>query len=135
MTSRESNTRFERALTELQVNWLIAPVGVAEAGAWRYAFIYESVTNVWPKLAAQAERITRREARAKILDLYLASVGAVTAAQAHKLLHWPKADLQAAFAALVDTGEAREVDAIGATAGPWWVSAALLAAPARSSAS
>lgn len=135
MTSRESNTRFERALTELQANWLIAPVGVAEAGAWRYAFIYDSVTNIWPKLAARAEKITRRDARSRILELYLTSVGATTPAQALKLLHWPKADLQAAFGDLVDAGVAREIDAIGSTAGPWWIIATLVASDARSSGS
>ncbi len=126
MTSRESNTRFERALTELQVNWLIAPAAVAKAGAWRYAFVYESVVKLWPGLAAQAEKITRRAARATLLDLFLRSVGAATPAQAQKLFRWPKSDVSSAALDLMEVGAAREVASLGALAGPLWVTAKLV---------
>lgn len=126
MTSRDSNTRFERALTELQTHWLIAPAAVAQAGAWRYAFVYESVVKLWPDLAGQAEKITRREARRHILDLYLRSVGASTATQAHKLLRWPKSDVLSAGQDLLSVGSAIEVETIGSQSGPWWITADLV---------
>jgi hypothetical protein len=128
LTSRESNTRFERALVELQSNWLIAPAAVAQAGAWRYAFVYESVVGLWPNLAGQAEKITRRQARATLLDLYLKSVGAATPAQVHKLFRWAKSDIESAVRDLVDSGAVQEAPSLGSTAGPWWISAALLKA-------
>jgi hypothetical protein len=43
MTSKESDSRFNRAITDLQVDFKIVPVGVAQAGAWNYAFIYEVI--------------------------------------------------------------------------------------------
>lgn len=126
MTSRDSNTRFERALTELQTHWLIAPAAVAQAGAWRYAFVYESVVKLWPDLAGQAEKITRREARRHVLDLYLRSVGASTVAQAHKLLRWPKTDVLSAAQDLLSVGNAIEVETIGTQTGPWWIASDLV---------
>lgn len=128
LTSRESNTRFERALVELQTNWLIAPAAVAQAGAWRYAFVYESVVKLWPDLAGLAEKITRRQARATLLDLYLKSVGAATPAQVHKLFRWAKTDIQSAAHDLVESGNAFETASLGSTDGPWWITAALLKA-------
>ncbi len=126
MTSRDSNTRFERALTELQSQWLIAPAAVAQAGAWRYAFVYDIVVRLWPDLAAKAETFTRREARSRLLECYLRSVGAATPAQAHKLLRWPKSDVHSAGQDLIAAGAAQEVGALGSQPGPWWVSADLL---------
>ena len=41
MTSSSSNSPFERAMVELQRDFRILPVGVAQTGAWRYSFIYE----------------------------------------------------------------------------------------------
>jgi len=41
MAAESSKARFEKALTDLQKGLKILPVGVAEAGAWRYAFVYE----------------------------------------------------------------------------------------------
>jgi len=43
LSSKESKYRFERALLELQADMKILPTGVAEAGAWNYAFIYDIV--------------------------------------------------------------------------------------------
>lgn len=126
MTSRDSNTRFERALTELQTHWLIAPAAVAQAGAWRYAFVYESVVKLWPDLAGRAEAITRREARRHILDLYLQSVGAATPGQAHKLLRWTKSDVLSAGQDLATGGRATEIDTLGSQPGPWWVNVDLV---------
>ncbi|MBL8055089.1 MAG: hypothetical protein JNK29_00250, partial [Anaerolineales bacterium] len=69
LTSRESNTRFERALTELQTSLNILPVGVAQAGAWRYAFIYDIVARYYPDLPAQAGALQRGAARLRLADL------------------------------------------------------------------
>ncbi|BCX05348.1 MAG: hypothetical protein KatS3mg053_3286 [Candidatus Roseilinea sp.] len=66
--------RFDKALTELQVGLKVLPVGVAEAGAWRYAFIYEIVSRWFPDLPARARAITRGEARATILARHLFNV-------------------------------------------------------------
>jgi hypothetical protein len=48
MASPESDARFNRALTELQADFKVLPVGVTQAGAWRYAFAYDLVTRHFP---------------------------------------------------------------------------------------
>jgi hypothetical protein len=104
MTGKASNSPFERGLTNLQRDFKILPVGIAEAGAWRYSFIYDLVQRHYPDLPEQARSIKRGEARQKLLSLYFASMGAATAAGARKILQWPKKDLDRALTALVDKG-------------------------------
>jgi len=41
LSSEAAKARFDHALVELQRGLWVVPIGVAEAGAWRYAFIYE----------------------------------------------------------------------------------------------
>ena len=38
LSSEANKPRFEKALTELQTGLKVLPVGIAPAGAWRYAF-------------------------------------------------------------------------------------------------
>jgi hypothetical protein len=46
LTSRDSESRFAKALTDLQVDFKIMPVGVVDAGAWHYsAYISSQGTN------------------------------------------------------------------------------------------
>jgi hypothetical protein len=108
MTTKASNSPFERGLTQLQRDFKIMPVGVAAAGAWRYSFIYDAVHRVYPELLERARVIGRKEARLKLVGLYLHSVGAATEADIRKLFQWPPADVQRTLAALVESGEIGE---------------------------
>jgi hypothetical protein len=56
MSAESTKSRFERALVELQVGLKVLPVGVAEAGTWRYAFVYEIVQMMHPQLASTRAR-------------------------------------------------------------------------------
>jgi hypothetical protein len=71
LKSRENKSRFDKALADLQAGLKVLPVGVAEAGAWRYAFIYEILPRWLPDVPAKAGNITRSQARQAILDQYL----------------------------------------------------------------
>lgn len=104
MTSAASNSPFERALTHLQRDFKILPVGVAQTGAWRYSFIFECVHRWYPDLPGQARAISRRTARMRLLAAYLHSVGAATTAEMRKVFQWKPADLQAALDELAATG-------------------------------
>lgn len=119
MTSKESNTRFEKALVELQAGLKILPMGVAQAGAWKYSFIYEIVDRYYPDLVERAGKIARAVARQHLLALYLASVGAATERDAQKLFHWPPSDIQHASAALLEQGGAVRVDTVANQKGAW----------------
>jgi hypothetical protein len=104
MTSRESNTRFERALADLQADFKIVPVGVTEAGAWHYSFAYNVVHRVYPDLIEQARFIGELDARQKLVELYFRSVGAAQGREVVKLFGWSPADVQQAIDRLVKVG-------------------------------
>ena len=69
-------SEFNKGLEQLQSDFKILPIGVSEAGAWRYSHIYEIVTRHFPDLPEQARTISESQARTKLLELYFASVGA-----------------------------------------------------------
>ncbi len=94
-------SEFNKALEILQADFKILPVGVSEAGAWKYSFIYEIVPRHYPDLPEQARRIGEREAREKLLELYFESVGAARAGDAVKLFGWKKELVGRAIAGLV----------------------------------
>jgi len=126
LAGKESNTRFERALNELQMGLKILPVGVAEAGSWRYAFVYELVDRWYPLLAAKARPIGRGEARAHLLDLYLQSVGAATESQIARLFQWRPAEVRQVGEQLEQGGRAAAFPDLFGQPGPWLVTAALM---------
>jgi hypothetical protein len=102
--SKESETRFNRALELLQADFKILPVGVAQAGAWKYAFIYDLVHRFYPDLPQQARPIRQIDARRKLAELYLLSVGAAPEKALASLFGWPKGDAETAVSALVQDG-------------------------------
>ncbi|MCZ7570596.1 MAG: winged helix DNA-binding domain-containing protein [Ardenticatenaceae bacterium] len=107
MTSKASNSPFERGLTELQRDFKILPVGVAQTGAWRYSFIYDLVHRYYRDLPEKARPITRETARLKLTVLYFDSLGAATAKEVQRLFHWSPRAVDATLAALVQAGQLR----------------------------
>ncbi len=81
-------SEWNRALEDLQMDFKILPVGVAEAGAWKYAFIYQVTARHYPELQEQAREISEPAARAKLLGCYFDSVGAAQIKDANKLFGW-----------------------------------------------
>ena len=53
MTSKSSNSPFDRGLVELQRDFKVTPVGIAKTGGWRYSFIYELVHRYYPEIPAR----------------------------------------------------------------------------------
>ncbi|NOZ71640.1 MAG: winged helix DNA-binding domain-containing protein [Chloroflexi bacterium] len=113
MTGKASNSPFDRALTYLQRDFKILPVGVAQTGAWRYSFIYECTHRWFPELAETARPIPRRKARAHLLLRYLQSMGAATEADMRKIFQWPRPDLQQAMQDLLAQGDCCETKVSG----------------------
>ncbi len=83
-------SEFNKALEILQADFKILPVGVAEAGAWKYSFIYEIVPRHFPELPEQARKIGEGVARTKLVELYFQSVGASREGDVSKLFGWKK---------------------------------------------
>ena len=86
--SNAKDSEFNKALEQLQRDFKILPVGVAQAGAWNYSHIYEIVTRHYPDLSEQARVIKESQARAKLLELYFDMVGAAQLRDVNKLFGW-----------------------------------------------
>jgi hypothetical protein len=116
LAASSANSSFERALTELQVGMKILPVGVAEAGAWRYAFVYDLVTRHFPELVTQAAQFTRRQAQSRLVSRYLANVVVASAPELKRVfgvLKWTAQEWERTLSGLVDTGQAVKVRIAG----------------------
>ncbi len=131
MTSQSSNSPFERGLTELQRDFKILPVGVAQTGAWRYSFVYELVHRYYPDLPEHARAITRRAAREKLVTLYFDSIGAATESDVRKLFQWKPRELRRTLEALVKAGQLRAEYTLEGVGGEHFVAESLLEAGAR----
>jgi hypothetical protein len=124
LTGTEHNTRFERALVELQRDFKILPVAVAQAGAWKYAFVYELVSRWFPELPTQARDISRGEARAYLVDRFLESVGAAPEAQLGRLFGWRTDEVRRVCEKLAAQGQIRQGELGRAAPEPVWVTQA-----------
>ncbi|MBI5296098.1 MAG: winged helix DNA-binding domain-containing protein [Chloroflexi bacterium] len=82
-------SEFNKALEQLQADFKILPVGVAQAGAWKYSHIYELTSRHFPDLPEQARTIGEAEARQKLAALYFRMVGAAQLRDVTKLFGWP----------------------------------------------
>jgi hypothetical protein len=102
--SNAKDSEFNKALEQLQRDFKILPVGVAQAGAWKYAHIYEIVTRHFPDLSEQARAIKESQARAKLLELYFDMVGAAQLRDVNKLFGWGNEVVKKAVGKLVENG-------------------------------
>jgi hypothetical protein len=112
MSAENAKARFERALTELQVSLKVLPVGIAEAGAWRYAFVYEIVQRHFPNVPQEARQLGRREARRKLALKYVDNVVAVERDMIRRVFHvldWTPTELERTIADLIEENVVREI--------------------------
>ncbi len=98
-------SEFNKGLEQLQTDFKILPVGVAEAGAWRYSHVYELVSRHFPDLPERARAIPESAARTKLLELYFASVGAAQLRDVVRLFGWTKEIAERTANKLVNEGE------------------------------
>lgn len=98
------DSEFNKALEYLQRDFKILPVGVAQAGAWKYSHIYTITTSHFPELAERARTITESQARAKLLELYFEMVGAAQIRDVQKLFGWGNEVVKRVVGKLVDAG-------------------------------
>jgi hypothetical protein len=104
MSSDASKGRFEKALTDLQTGLKVLPIGIAPAGAWRYAFIYEVLPRWFPEIPVRAQTIGRAEARRRILNQYLRNVIFSTIPLASRVFGWSITETKQAADALAEAG-------------------------------
>ena len=119
LASKGSKYRFERALVELQADMKILPVGVAEAGAWNYAFIYDLVPRHLPQIPEAARHISEQEARSKLALLYLKAVGASSVRHMAKIMGWSKSETDQAIRQSELSGSISSFDSIARPRDAW----------------
>ncbi len=119
LSSTDSDARFNKALTDLQADFKILPVGVTEAGAWHYAFAYDIVTRHYPELLEQAQTISEIQARQKLATLYFRSVGAAQARDIRKLFGWSPTQAERTIDHLVHTGLVQRGISLEKQSGEW----------------
>jgi uncharacterized protein YcaQ len=78
---------------------------VAEVGAWKYAFRYEITARHMPELPEQARPIGEAQARRKLVELTLASLGATQTRDLVKLFGWLPDLAQRTVAGLAQNGK------------------------------
>jgi hypothetical protein len=103
MTSTASESRFKRALDDLQEEFKVLPTGISPSGAWHYAFIYDITPRYYPELVEQTRWISESSARKTLLQKYLLSMGAVSFANISRLFRWKKDEIQTTIAQLAQT--------------------------------
>jgi hypothetical protein len=99
--SNAKDSEFNKALEYLQSDFKILPIGVSEAGAWKYSFIYEIVPRHFTDLPERARRIGEGEARSKLMELYFEAVGTAQERDAVKLFGWKRELVTRAIQGLV----------------------------------
>ncbi len=119
LNSSNSDYKFNRALLELESDFKVLPIGVAQAGAWRYSFICEIAARHYPKLPEQARAIGQAQARLHLAACYLRSVGAIRAQDVAKLFGWKAAVVNRALDQLAETGIAQRAIALPDLPGAW----------------
>jgi predicted transcriptional regulator len=102
--SNAKDSEFNKALEQLQRDFKILPVGVAQAGAWNYSHIYEIVTRHYPELSEQARVIKESEARAKLMELFFDMVGTAQMRDINKLFGWGNEIVKKAVNKLIENG-------------------------------
>jgi hypothetical protein len=105
MTSHSSDAAFNHALNELQFTFRILPIGVAEAGAWNYAFIYDLVPRHFTDIVEQAHPINEWEARRALLMQALQTLGASRQADLQRLFGWTAPLTEKAVQKLAESGK------------------------------
>ena len=97
-------SEFNRALEDLQKDFKIMPMGIAEVGAWRYSYRYDITAQYMPELPEKARRIGEAEARRKLVALYFRSVGAAQPRDVTHLFGWPPELVKRTVSKLVQAG-------------------------------
>jgi hypothetical protein len=110
MTAADKKYRFDKALTDLQAEMKIIPVGIAQAGRWGYAMIYDIAARVYPHIVDQARYLTEAQSQQAILSSYFHSVGAAEMKKTSALFGWKKDYVLQACQKLARQGEVELLD-------------------------
>ncbi len=112
MSSDSAKYRFDRALVELQIGLKVLPIGVAEVGAWRYAFIYQILQRHFPEVPQRARQIGRSQAKQILILQYVNNVIVANLSAITKVFHvlkWSSQELKQEIATLIEDKKIQDV--------------------------
>ena len=121
LTNKNSESRFTRALSDLQTDFKIMPVAVVDAGSWHYSFAYDIVARYEPEIIEKARFLGELDARQRIIELYFRSVGAAQPRDLVKLFRWTPRDIDQAVGRLVEKGIITNHGMLDGESGEWIV--------------
>jgi hypothetical protein len=107
ISGQQAAPRFDRALTELQMGYKIAKVGISDANRWKYCYVYDLFLRRFPELVAIARTINSTQAIRTIFCRYLKTVVAATPEQVLRLFGWEAWRLARIVTSLVAEGVIR----------------------------
>ena len=117
-----NDSEFNRALETLQITFRVLPIGVSQAGAWHYSFIYDIVARYLPDLLEQARPISEFEARRRLITCYLATVGAAREKDIQRVFGWPAPLVEREITKLVAQNAVRAGVQVEGEKGDWLAS-------------
>lgn len=88
LAGSNSSSPFNRALDLLQQQFKVLPVAISEAGAWKYAFVYDLTHRHFPELLEQARFISETRALEQILIHFFTTMGAANLRKITALFQW-----------------------------------------------
>jgi hypothetical protein len=121
-THSGSDSSFNTALNQLQADMKVMPVGISDAGAWHYAYIYDIPARYLSELPEIARNIPPQEARRTILESLFRSYGVIEFSELVRLLHWRMDDLQKSLTSLEKTGRITSSVELEGKPGNWMAS-------------
>lgn len=104
LAGSNSNSPFNRALDILQQQLKVLPVAISEAGAWKYAFVYDLTHRHFPELPEQARFISESRAMEELLTHFFATMGAASAKKISGLFQWDGTQTRNALDRMVKSG-------------------------------
>jgi hypothetical protein len=117
-----NDSEFNRALETLQTTFRVLPVGVSQAGAWHYSFIYDIVARHYPDVVDQARPISEFEARRRLIAAYLDTAGAARPKDIQRVFGWPAPVVEREINKLVAQNTIRSGVEIEGEKGEWLAS-------------
>jgi len=119
LSSPSSKYRFSRALDDLQMRFMVLPVGISPAGRWHYAYIYDLVSRHFPDIIELSRDISEYQAREELVLLYFKSLGAARERDVIRLFGWSPEIARRTFKSLVQNGSITENCSLPGSADAW----------------
>ena len=104
LSGSNSTSPFNRALDLLQQQFKVLPIAISEAGAWKYAFVYDLTHRYFPELPEQARFISESRALEQILMQFFTTMGAANVKKITSLFQWSADRTRNALDRMVKSG-------------------------------